>query len=348
MSDGDSIQAGHITTAYSTTDLVAEQERKTFGTKAFVGDVIFRVGPTDNATNGLMPDTTLDGVQGAGNQGGSGLVGTGGFYVSDQFSGVGVLGVGGPPNPFSQVSNSAGVGVKGVAGGAADGIVGTSDAQSKSGVFGFNSLSSTHTDIAGYGVFGLCNTVGGVGVAGESKDGIGSRGHSAENNGVVGVSDAEGKSGVFGFNTKQQGTGTGYGVFGRCDASNGAGVEAESGHGVGVRGHSRLNDAIVGLSDANSKSGVYGFNSSPKGVAYGVFGRADSAGGAGVAGASENGHGGSFRGGQAPVRLQPSDSPGAPATGARLSGEFYVDSAGDLYFCKTGGSGKAAKWTKLT
>jgi hypothetical protein len=169
MSDGDSIQAGHITTAYSTTDLVAEQERKTFGTKAFVGDVIFRVGPTDNATNGLMPDTTLDGVQGAGNQGGSGLIGTGGFYVSDQFSGVGVLGVGGPPNPFSQVSNSAGVGIKGVAGGAADGIVGTSDAQSKSGVFGFNSLSSTHTDIAGYGVFGLCNTVGGVGVASDRK-----------------------------------------------------------------------------------------------------------------------------------------------------------------------------------
>jgi hypothetical protein len=85
MSDGDSIQAGHITTAYSTTDLVAEQERKTFGTKAFVGDVIFRVGPTDNATNGLMPDTTLDGVQGAGNQGGSGLIGTGGSMLATNF-----------------------------------------------------------------------------------------------------------------------------------------------------------------------------------------------------------------------------------------------------------------------
>ena len=32
---------------------------------------------------------------------------------------------------------------------------------------------------------------------------------------------------------------------------------------------------------------------------------------------------------------------------ARLTGEFYVDNAGDLYFCKTAGNGKAAKWIKL-
>jgi hypothetical protein len=348
LSDGDSIQAGHITTAYTTTDVVAEQQKEGFGgfgRKDFLGNVIFRVGPTNNNSEGLEPGGPLDGIQGAGNRGGSGLVGVGAYYVSDQSSGTGVLGFGGPPSPFSQVSSPAGVGVKGVAGGEADGVVGATNAQSKSGVFGFNAVSSEKTDVAGYGVFGRCDTVGGAGVAAESQHGVGSRSHSAENDGVVGLSDAESKSGVFGFNTKQQGTG--YGVFGRCDASNGAGVEAESGHGVGVRGHSRLNDAIVGLSDANSRSGVYGFNSSPKGVAFGVFGRADSAGGAGVAGASEKGYGGSFRGGQAPMRLQPSDSQGAPATGARLTGEFYVDSVGDLYFCKTGGVGTAAKWVKL-
>ena len=129
--------------------------------------------------------------------------------------------------------------------------------------------------------------------------------------------------------------------------SNGAGVEAESSHGVGVRGHSRLNDAVVGLSDANSRSGVYGFNSRPEGVAYGVFGRVDSARGAGVAGVSENGYGGSFRGGQAPLRLEPSSSPGVPQSGDRLAGEFYVDSLGDLYFCKVGGGAAVAKWIKL-
>jgi hypothetical protein len=37
------------------------------------------------------------------------------------------------------------------------------------------------------------------------------------------------------------------------------------------------------------------------------------------------------------MRLQPSSSPGVPQSGDRLTGEFYVDSAGDLYFCKTGG-----------
>ena len=350
MADGDSIQAGHITAAYTTTDVVAEQQREGlggFGRKDFQGNVIFRVGPTNITSDGLQPDGALDGIQGAGNRGGSGLVGVGGYYDGDQSPGIGVLGFGGAPSPFSQVSSPAGVGVKGVAGGTADGVVGATNAQSKSGVFGFNALSSEKTDVAGYGVFGRCDTVGGAGVAAESQYGVGSRSHSAENDGVVGLSDASGKSGVFGFNTNTKQQGTGYGVFGRCDASNGAGVEAESGHGVGVRGHSRLNDAVVGLSDANSRSGVYGFNSSPKGVAFGVFGRADSAGGAGVAGASENGYGGSFRGGQAPMRLEPSTSVGAPTTGNRLTGEFYVESLGDLYFCKTAGNGTAAKWVKL-
>ena len=98
------------------------KEKDQFSRKDFIRSVIFRVGPTDNATNALMPDTTLDGVQGAGNLGGSGLVGIGGEYISDQSSGVGVLGFGGPPSRLSQVSNPAGVGVKGIAGGAADGV----------------------------------------------------------------------------------------------------------------------------------------------------------------------------------------------------------------------------------
>lgn len=343
--DGDSIQAGKITTAYTTTDVVAEKQRQGFNRQDFNGPVIFRVGPTNITSDGLQPDRTLDGIQGAGNSGGSGVVGVGAYYVSDAFAGIGVLGFGGPPSPSAQVSGTAGVGVKGVAGGKADGVVGVSSAQSKSGVFGFNSFSSFKPNEAGYGVFGRCDTVGGAGVAAESEFGVGSRSHSAKNDGVVGLSDAENRSGVFGFNTRQQGAA--YGVFGRCDAGDGAGVEAESANGVGVRGHSGSNDAIVGLSDANSRSGVYGFNSSPEGVAYGVFGRADSSGGAAVAGASENGYGGSFRGGQAPLRLVPSSTPGVPQSGERLTGEFYVDSLGDLYFCKAGGSAAVAKWVKL-
>jgi hypothetical protein len=43
MADGDSIQAGHITAAYTTTDVVAEQQREGlggFGRKDFQGNVI--------------------------------------------------------------------------------------------------------------------------------------------------------------------------------------------------------------------------------------------------------------------------------------------------------------------
>ena len=55
MSDGNSIQAGHITTAYTTTDVVAEQQKEGFGRKDFVGNVIFRVGPTNNNSDELGP-----------------------------------------------------------------------------------------------------------------------------------------------------------------------------------------------------------------------------------------------------------------------------------------------------
>ena len=56
MANGNSIKAGHITTAYSTTDLVAEQKRRIEGLAVkILGSVIFRVGPTNNNTNGLSP-----------------------------------------------------------------------------------------------------------------------------------------------------------------------------------------------------------------------------------------------------------------------------------------------------
>jgi len=38
---------------------------------------------------------------------------------------------------------------------------------------------------------------------------------------------------------------------------------------------------------------------------------------------------------------------GAPASGSHQVGEFFVDSAGDLFFCKVGGVRAAAKWVKL-
>ena len=132
MSTGDSITAGEITTAYDTTDLVAEKKGVGFGgfgRQDFRGGVILRIGPSNNSQDDRMPDTALDGVQGEGNLGGTGLVGLGG-----------------------PVEDGGGVGVKGIAGGTADGVVGVSDAEGKSGVFGFNAFAQGAQDVAAFGV----------------------------------------------------------------------------------------------------------------------------------------------------------------------------------------------------
>jgi hypothetical protein len=150
------------------------------------------------------------------------------------------------------------------------------------------------------------------------------------------LSDALNKSGVYGFNSREDGAA--YGVFGRCAANDGAGVGADSTFGVGVRGQSQFNNAVVGFSEGGTKSGVLGVNSFASGPAFGVSGRADSAHGVGVAGASERGYGASFRGGLAPLRIEPSAAAGSPTTGAHQVGEFFVDSAGDLLFCKVAAS----------
>jgi len=346
MSSGDPVKAGNITTAYATTDVVAEPNWDNYHRTEFNGSVIFRVGPSNDAKDNRVPEATLDGVQGLGLWGGTGVIGLGGQIVDARSAGIGVLGVGGRPEAGIDLPDPGGIGVKGIAGGTADGVVGLSDAHFRSGVFGFNSLSLQINDVAGFGVFGRCDAAGGAGVGAESKFGVGARAHSAENDGVVGLSDGQNKSGVLGFNSREEGVG--YGLFGRCDANGGAGVGAESSLGVGVRGHSRFNDAVVGLSDAKVKSGVYGFNSNTSGKTFGVFGRANSPEGAAVAGASDHGYGASFRGGLAPLRIEPAGAKGAPATGNHQTGEFFVDSLGDLYFCKIAGVGPAAKWVKLT
>ena len=56
--------------------------------------------------------------------------------------------------------------------------------------------------------------------------------------------------------------------------------------GVGTVGISTSNDAVVGNSGGAGKSGVFGFNTSPTGPAFGVSGNTSSPGGAGVNGFS--------------------------------------------------------------
>jgi hypothetical protein len=63
---------------------------------------------------------------------------------------------------------------------------------------------------------------------------------------------------------------------------------------------------------------------------------------AGVVGGSDNGYGGWFTGGRAPLMLGPSSTAGAPNSGTHQMGELYVDVNGVLYFCT--GTGTPGTW----
>jgi hypothetical protein len=105
MSSGDDIQAGRVTTAESTTDLLGAvpSERDV----DFNGIVILRVAPQPGD---LRPQVTIDGIHGVAhsqglNFGGTGVVGFGG-----QSEGTGIAGVGGG------VNGGGGIGVLGTGG----------------------------------------------------------------------------------------------------------------------------------------------------------------------------------------------------------------------------------------
>lgn len=174
-----------------------------------------------------------------------------------------------------------------------DGVVGGSEKDGRSGVFGFNNA----TAFGAWGVSGTSKSPQGAGIFGFAPrdretglSAIGILAHSDANDGVVGGSDSVGRSGVYGFNTND--SGNAFGVSGQTRSSDGAGVFgfAET-DGKGVLGYSPGNDGIVGLSEANGKSGVFGFNSMRSGAAFGVFGRCNSIDGAGVAADNARGHG---------------------------------------------------------
>jgi hypothetical protein len=238
------------------------------------------------------------------------------------------------------------------------GVVGGTDSDNKSGVFGFN----THPSGMSFGVRGTTRSENGAGVFGYSPDGNGVMGHSDRNDGTVGISNSFNGSGVFGFNSgefntgeekeekEEKGHGGPFGVLGQCDSPAGAGVVGLSVGGNAVRGHSQKNDGVVGESNGEVKSGVYGLNSQTDGVAFGVFGKCDAPEGAGVSGRNDGlngdavsgfspkGYGGHFFGGLAPLRLDPANIVGPPTNDNHHRGEFFVDRSGDLFYCKDAGT----------
>jgi hypothetical protein len=109
-----------------------------------------------------------------------------------------------------------------------------------------------------------------VGVWGDIDSGIGVAGLTLSGTGVAGQATE-----AWGIN---------YGVSGQSQSAEGYGVHGYSPAGVGVYGGSDGNDAIVALSTAEGRSGVYAQNTAPSGTTYGVYGLSASNSGYGVFG----------------------------------------------------------------
>jgi hypothetical protein len=237
--------------------------------------------------------------------------------------------------------------VASAAGGA--GVSGTS--QSNAGLAG--------ASVSGPGVSARSDTASGlVGTAGRSGS---ADAHVAH--GVLGETGLVNGSGVFGWNQSDT---TGAGVRGRADGSSGIAVLGR------VRGQSAT--GVRGIADGQSGAGVWGQANGADGVGVrghasngsssrdtfgtGVLGTAGShtspppapiantgvvgiaTGGIGVYGHDNQGRGGVFGGRAAQIRLLPSPANKPPDTGSK--GDFFVDSAGRLWFCR-GSLG----WTRL-
>jgi hypothetical protein len=146
------------------------------------------------------------------------------------------------------------------------GVMGLSTSASGTGVYGGNTDKNTPH---GIGVRG--ETVNGVGVKGVSfGNGVGVKGDSAQNDGIVGTAHTGKASGVVGSNDSSDLTGGSFGVHG--SSNTGVGVHGESAqfHGVAGAGHGSDKNGGVGVLGANDSGGVGVFGSSPTGI--GVLG----------------------------------------------------------------------------
>jgi len=165
---------------------------------------------------------------------------------------------------------------------------------------------SATNDSGGFGVWARGKT----GVYGTSPGGVGVWGSTVVPNTLADDGDGvlgEGKNGVHGRSKSK----TDSGVWGENTSSFG---------GTGVAGSSNVGSGVTGSS--NGGTGVAG----------------NSVRGFGVTGVSQNGYGGQFTGGFAPLHLTPGATTGHPTSGTHEMGEFYVDSAGVLFYNLSAGT----------
>jgi hypothetical protein len=246
----------------------------------------------------------------------------------------------------AEIENNATPGVKGKNTGSAPGVLGENSG-SGPGVKGRADDS---------GVEGIATSASGAGVEGIANGNLAYGVRGTGFFGVWGESDRAGGWGVSGRNTNTDCTGV-KGITNNTDGR--AGVRGEGSVGVwgvssndqqaGVRGDGSI--GVWGLSSKTSYSGVYGEHTGTsghgtvgigKGGAAGVLERNSS--GIGVQGQGR--YGGTFEGSRAQLMLQPKSTAGRPTSGAHTKGEIYMDSAGALFVCVTGGT--PGTWRKVT
>ncbi|HEX6507903.1 MAG TPA: hypothetical protein VF221_09750 [Chloroflexota bacterium] len=138
------------------------------------------------------------------------------------------------------------------------------------------------------------------------------------------------------FNTGVGALGTVNGVYG--ESSGGTGVHGRSRTGIGITGWNMdaSNPGVVGMIGGapvpppGTLAAVYGSAAVvQEAPTIGVQGVSDT--GDGVRGESATGYGGYFRGGMAPLRLEPGSHMGPPPTGAHQVGELWADAEGNLF-----------------
>ena len=229
------------------------------------------IGDSNTNPGVLGTSSAAYGVYGASSaNGGAGVYG---INVGSS-GGAGVTGVG-PLSPDEGVgvfgiSNYAGVsGLSVESSGITENPAGVvGDSTTNPGVLGTSSGEN--------GVEGITTANGNSGVFGNDESsggGYGLYGNSTNGNGVQGVSHANGKSGVVG---EDQSSGGGNGVY--ASSTNGTGVSGNSTGGYGVYGSSTGEDAIHGYTTANHRGGVSGIDAS-SGGGYGVYGSSDNGSG---------------------------------------------------------------------
>jgi len=128
----------------------------------------------------------------------------------------------------------------------------------------------------------------------------------------------------------------------RATSRNAAGVVASSLNADGIDASS-TNGAAAVFAQGNATAGSFGAGVVASGdealVARGVtLGLDVSAKNTAIGAASTNGIGLDVSGKEAPIRLFPASTAGAPTAGPHHRGELYVDSNGALFFCTADGT----------